>query len=351
MSLPERTDIHRPGAVEPADYEFIGAKGVEFGGPQGSEDQPYGHFAWARYGEVAGLPFEFVQERIARQVEMAGRAAVLDGVRFADRTWGDGRTEGAMAGCSHCGNTQIVHWSFFVHVPTGEVIAVGQDCATLLELDTREAFASVKTWRREAKGRILKAEREQLSAVWRAEDPRNQQAADHVEAWITAYHAGRERDNDFMFSLAEGLQRFGTLTDNQRDAVLRGIEAKAQRAQLDATLPEPAPCPAHLFDERVEIKGRLVAMKEKDGEFGVTLKMTVVDDRGFKVWSTCPQTIMATVYQKLAAGSKMSEATGDVNRALGTTEVRVGFMCRLRPSDDDPAFVFASRPTKDRVIA
>jgi hypothetical protein len=78
---------------------------------------------------------------------------------------------------------------------------------------------------------------------------------------------------------------------------------------------------------RVELTGTVVGLKVVESDFGATEKMTVRDDRGFRVWVTVPSAI---------AGVERGQ--------------RVTLTATVTPSDDDPKFGFGKRPAKAEVL-
>ena len=76
---------------------------------------------------------------------------------------------------------------------------------------------------------------------------------------------------------------------------------------------------------KVEIVGEVVGMKWVESNFGYntgSLKMTVIDDRGFKVFGTCPSNLQCS------RGS------------------RVKFTATVEQNPTDKTFGFFKRPTK-----
>ena len=68
----------------------------------------------------------------------------------------------------------------------------------------------------------------------------------------------------------------------------------------------------------------MLTTKWQDSHFGITLKMLVRDDRGFKVWGTVPSSLPNT-------------ESGD----------RVTFIAAVEASDDDETFGFFKRPRRN----
>jgi len=94
----------------------------------------------------------------------------------------------------------------------------------------------------------------------------------------------------------------------------------AERAARDAAR---ADLPA--FEGRVEITGAVISTKEQESQFGVTWKMLVEHQDGWKVWGTIP--------------SGINPEKGD----------KVSFTAKIEKSPSDPKFGFFSRPTKPTI--
>ena len=100
-------------------------------------------------------------------------------------------------------------------------------------------------------------------------------------------------------------------------AYARHLDREAAQAAEVAAPAEAAP------EGRVVVTGTVVGLKWQESQYGTTLKWTVKDDRGFRVWSTVPS------------------AAGEPERGD-----RVTFTVTLERSRDDETFAFGKRPTK-----
>lgn len=72
---------------------------------------------------------------------------------------------------------------------------------------------------------------------------------------------------------------------------------------------------------RIDIEGKVLTVRVDETPYGDTLKMLVVSDDGWKVWSTVPS-------------GAPSELRGQ----------RIRFRATVKSSPNDPKFGFASRP-------
>jgi hypothetical protein len=314
----KRQDVHRPSVLDPADYAWVGAEDAHDG------DQYSFEFDWERYTELTGQP------------ELAGRD-----YRDGDGIAWDELTE--RRACCHCGQRRIRYWSFYLHVPTGKVVAVGSACAGKLSLDSREDIVRRHLIERNRTAKLLGA--------WREADPLNEQAYAELLAQEDAAGGSGGAGNDFVDSLLRYARKHGQLTEAQRDAVLRGIERRAQiaeeRAAKDAEMGDPTPAP--VVEGRQVITGRLLSTRSQEGYGGRDeLKMLVLDDRGFKVWCTLPGVLVEQAFE-LACEAGLSD--GGVAGALRAgLKIRVRFTATVERSRKDETFGFGKRPTKAGVL-
>lgn len=314
MATMARADVHRPSAMDPADYVWVGALGD--------------------YAEADLYYCEMDYERLREHGAYAGEET--DDRTLADDLPWDELTE--RRACCHCGNRQIRNWIFYLHTPTGRIIAVGQDCSAKLALSSRDDLAR----REEIQRRRIADE----LAKWRAADERNERA--YADLLATEDAAGGSGANEFVDSLLRYARKNGWLTDAQRDAVLHGIETRAQReterAERAAELNDPEP--AAVVTGRIEVTGRLLTIKSQEGYYGSTLKMLVLDDRGFKVWGTAPDALLDPTFE----AAKAAGFTDTRSALAAGTKIRVAFTAAVERSDDDETFGFYKRPTKARVL-
>lgn len=132
-----------------------------------------------------------------------------------------------------------------------------------------------------------------------------------------------DRDNEtwaFLRDLAERVQFGWTLSEAQEQGVRKALETRKAQEQNRAEEKENA---VAVPEGRLQVEGEILTIKEQESQYGITVKMLVRDDRGFKVWGTLPLSL------------------GDVDKGS-----RVRFVARLQRSEKDETFGFFSRPTK-----
>lgn len=234
----ERTDVHRPSFLDPAEYTEVGYFDLHHEDGGGSIDEGY-----------------------------SDKDSFLG--NFAAR----GR-------CDHCGAGPLRYIVIFHHAPTDKIVTVGTRCAGVLGLPSRSE--------RERRAAVETARRNLALATFRA-DARN----DAVYLWLVEQveENGNHGYGGFYHDLLSKCRRYGNLTENQVAAVERArdrdAEFAARRAAEAATIEGP------LTEGRREIAGEIVSTKWQDSDFGGAMKMLVREDDGNKVWGTIPAALEA----------------------------------------------------------
>lgn len=370
-----RTDTHKPSEFDPGQYEFVGC--MDRGSAR--EDDPgycdleviiayerAGHDdAWV--GSTGPFP-DYDGARRYLDERMPGEFRAHDG-HYLDRQ-----------GCDHCGQHNIRNFSTYLHVPTRELVTVGWQCADRFTAASREELAArqrvkqerarrerelaVQTWlhpevhvlqadllraaqlRKAAedaleysdadqwRGQADQLESTQHRQALEAEGAKRREAHEYLVAEVEG--KGNYGWNGFLHDILSKLNKYGSLSEKQVDAVLRGkqrdIERAARREEERKDEPEPSPV---LEGKSVKVTGKILSVKWKESQFGGALKMLVLDDRGFKVWGTVP--------------GSMQEGDG------GTDDELRGHRCtfiagQLEKSRDDETFGFFKRPRGGKVL-
>lgn len=126
-------------------------------------------------------------------------------------------------------------------------------------------------------------------------------------------------------------------------AEIRLEERKKRDAELESLL---RPIPHDLAEGRHTFTGEILGHRsEPDGFGGSVTKIIFLDDRGFKLWGTCP-----SAFWQVEGKNEYNEHTilsyRDEIRGL-----RVQFDATLQISDRDDKFGFTKRPTKAIVLS
>lgn len=265
-----RTDPHSRANLVPSDYTHIHS------------------FA---YGSEGSAPFQ-----VDRLIELRRSA------RFFRKPSGKG-------GCDVCG-AHFLMGDVFVHVPTGEHIVVGWECADAIcsHGALADEHAAVEA------GRVA-AKRAGLAEL---ERKRKEEAAESFLAEIPGLREALALDHPILRDLAGSLRSWGGLTGRQVDLALK---LAADLAQPKAEVP--------VSDKRLVIEGVVKSTKTSENwGFGSTLKMLVeveTEAGSFRLFGTVPDSLL------------------DGRLLIGA---RVQFSAKVERSRDDSSFGFFSRPTK-----
>jgi len=136
-------------------------------------------------------------------------------------------------------------------------------------------------------------------------------------------------DNEFLYDIKVKLNRFGSLSEKQGAAVIvAAIKNFWYRQRIEQSRLEEASAPDVVVGNGIQITGEVLSVKWRDTQFGMVLKMTVQDDRGFKVWGSVPKSL-----GELPVGA------------------HVTFVANVVQADDNPKFGFFKRPRQARALA
>lgn len=231
--------------------------------------------------------------------------------------------------CDHCG-TSIRYVCVYRHNPSGQYLAVGNDCS-------RERFGALN--RRE-----LDVKRLAQSAADREERKRFFKAA---MEWVQANYPDLEilltpfarKAGGILLDLAQKLARWGKLTEKQVNFARKLIVEQQERddnggkSNRELALAEEKAKAADCPDgQRVTVSGVVLKVDSYESEFGTQLKWAVKDDSGFVVWCSVP-----------------SRIEGD-EKGYDYKGKRVQFSVALTRSGKDPKFGFGKRPTKAKML-
>jgi hypothetical protein len=276
--MTQRTDIHRPSEIVPHDYEFLCSFAT------GTTDSP----SWN------------IKETIVhrQRAQREGKAIY-----------------GAPGNCGTCG-AWFIEGDLWRHVPTGELVYFGHQCADNLELYSTE--------QRRARFAISKG-RKRARENAKRQEKREAFLAEH-EGLAEALKA----DHYIVADIDRKLDRYGSISDKQIALVQKIVREEKERAERKAV--EDARPKARAAEGRREITGTILSVKwqESPYRYGSSLKqlveVTEQDGSVWRAWGTVPAAIDEV--QKGAV---------------------VAFTATFKPADD-PDFAFYSRPTKARVV-
>lgn len=268
----KRTDPHRPGAIVPAEYEYVFSYNLAT-----SQD------GWPVPSLHVNCEIDYQRrwkdEEGHYHVENGehsehGDCCVVGLLHIAKVKFG-GR--GGTGKCSVCG-AAFVYGDVWRHVPTGEYIHVGHICARKYGLLTdRSAWELEFGQRKRATAReCLKAQKEEERKAFLEDHPGLEEAL--------------KRDHHILRDLAAQLQTRCCLSDKQ--------VALAFKIKNDLDNPEPT---VDAPEGRVDFEGEIISIKRDDmGYYGPTTKITVKVQGEGGIWlahGTCPAAILGDVVQ------------------------------------------------------
>lgn len=285
-----RTDIHRPAAIEPTEYDFVG-------------------FEYLRVDDLGSAMFLQAERRRIQE-----HKARTGGERSAHEHGGN---------CDVCGSAFAVYKALFWHRDSNVYISTGLDCAEKMECAEVDRFRKNMRHALDQRAGKRKAqavlEQANLSAAW------------------TLYEFGQKsatelpREETTLCDIVNRLVQYGSLSAPQMAFLGRLVDQIANRAvtqaQRQAEADKAAPVP--VVAKRMTVRGKVLSIKAPDydrGECG-PVRMLVQHATGWKVWGSLPSNL------------------ADLQRGA-----EVEFDAAVKPSDRDTKFGFFSRPTKARVI-
>lgn len=329
-----RTDCHRPSAIDPADYDFVG---VEFS-PQEKD------------GDIGTLMMA-AQERERIRNHMAATGGTYSRHQHGGN-------------CHVCG-AHCIYSTLWHHRPTNTYIRMGFDCTDKMDMGdpdtfraaqrTRDAIAGQRKSALMNKAGRLKArallEGAGLLRAWELaeldEDPTDEPPrkcnCGSLYGCERCGHSGYFGNSwQTICDLVSKLIRYGDLRhkDWLRNLIDRvdGWEAEKQRRAAEKAAAEDVPEGRHV------ITGTILKKEYRDSAYGGSLKLTIKDDRGFIVWGTCPDSISLIEYAVSDEGDTWMQ-----QRSIERGD-RVTLKATITPSDRDSKFGFYKRPSNAEVL-
>lgn len=242
--------------------------------------------------------------------------------RLVDRGYKFG--PGSSDRCGHCGS-RMRYAALMAREDMKEFIFVGEQCLGGRFEMTKAEFDSLRKAAKLNKERATKAE---IAARMLEENE-----------WLREFNASDISDS-FLSDLAIHAHNGRVLTERQIEAGAKAwVKAQERDAQRKVEAENAVPAP----EGKVTVVGEVKTVKWQESIYGGQLKMLVLADEGFKVWSTVPTSLQGVT--GLVSGNEW-KFTQDVQ--VGE---RVEFTATLTPSDNDNTFAIAKRPTKARILS
>lgn len=273
MTTKQRTDIHRPGEIIPANYTHL----HEFGR------------IWSSYDPDDGADEEWDgMEFACTAYEVAG--AYIHGDRHDPK---------AVLRCDICG-ARYKFGSLFAHT-SGEVISVGHDCAHAMHLAYDKAAAL------RIKGRSDQLNKARLEYRRRFRALKTWARSESTVELRTALRHDHRITKEIRARLVSTGAKWG-LSEAQIALVLK----LATEPQVEEKL-----VAAPIVDKRQTVEGTIVSLKLHDGDYGSTWKMTVkveTPEGNWLAWGTLPATLEGEALEAYKADDELVAA--EISRVL-----------------------------------
>jgi len=234
-----------------------------------------------------------------------GHCCIIGLNHIAKVQWGG---NGGTGKCSVCG-TPFVYGDVWKHIPTGEYIHVGHQCAAKYSL-----MADRSAW--DMHINHLKAE----TAI-QIQKKLNQERR---EAFLEEHPTVKddiELDHPIIADLKINFKKWCGLTEKQLILLTKLAN--------DVRNPKPEEPKANAPEGREKFTGEVVSLKLKNYSFGdlwrITVKVTT-DNGIWLAWGTCPKALLTEDSKESIKGKQ------------------VDMTATLTPSDDKPFFAFFKRP-------
>lgn len=300
--MTKRTDIHRPSAIEPDDYVYVSCE------------------THVKAGEMPDCAAILYHRELLKA--------------HMDSTGGNWSSHEHGGNCHVCG-AWMIDAAVFYHEKTNSYIRTGFDCADKMDMGDSRAFRSFrkarKSWQEMRAGK-MKAEAtlrkkglEGAWAVWM--DRENSQGTTKLDGLNGYWYQRALGDLVVVQDIVSRLVKYGSISDGQErylHVLLKNIGGAHERQaafKAEKANAEDAP------EGRVKVTGAVLSTKTVQGDWNAQEKMTVKDDRGFRVFVSIP------------SGMPIPNR-GD----------RVTVRATLTRSKDDAKFAFGKRPTGGQII-
>ena len=151
------------------------------------------------------------------------------------------------------------------------------------------------------------------------------------------------RSNDFYWSIAEKLIKYGDLSEKQVAAIERSVARqqawKAADEERAAQVAKLTAAGVTVPTGRVKITGKVVFVKVDEYDaWGQPYKFKIESDEGWQVYGSVP------------AALRQARPSGGPPLKEWLTGKRVEIVAGVKPKDGDPLFGYLNRPTAAKII-
>lgn len=241
----KRTDIYRPSAINPADFDYVAFD----------------------YIKIEGM-FDCARLTAERSVKAAHMAKT--GGKYSQHEHG--------GSCHICGASALYTVTFWNRV-TNEYIRTGHDCAQKMSFGMGDFDAFHR-----AVSDALEARAGKKKALVILEN------AGVGEAWgiYTGDRTAFKYEEVTLSDIVSKLVKYGAVSDKSIDYLRILLNKIADRPRVDAQRAEEYALANDAPEGRVTVVGEVVSAKWQESHFGEQYKMLVKHGEGWKVWVTVP---------------------------------------------------------------
>lgn len=251
------------------------------------------------------------------------------------------------AGCRRCGGTGQYSFNGFDSIcyACGGVLAgrlgrkVGDRDAAVKHAKAREKARARRLAASEAKRLERVAKRDAKVDALRRQYP---EVMAYLESLEMDEWGNTQTRNPFISALRDRAVNEGFMTDKMAAAAMKIIDkekAEAARPKIE------------VIEGRGVITGAIVGVRRVESQWGSTLKATIADDRGFRIYGSLAGNLVDEAYNEWLKSVKGRENYyGDESWLDACKGKRVTFTARVERSRDDVEFGFFTRPSKAEFI-
>jgi hypothetical protein len=264
-----RTDIHRPSAIQPEEYQFVGI----FYDPNAQD--------------VVGGDMLLAAEREQIEQFMTEHGA----------TWATHEHGGS---CQCCGASAL-YLGVFYHEHHNVCIRVGQECAAKIGMGRESDFRYARE-----RVRCAKAEAQRKAAITQWIDENGLAQAEELYR-AHKRTSSESRDVNTVVDIMSKLHRFGSLSEKQISfarGLLQRINGGGQQAAEKAAAQD---CPKG----RIDVSGTVISTREVEGYWGTATKMLVRTLEGYTLWGTVPRGVKAERGAQVCFSATVEPAEND----------------------------------------
>lgn len=286
-----RTDVHSPSNIIPANYSHV----LSYNLPSSQDGFPI-----PASGVNCELDYRNPETGENGKHREDGLCCIVAIRNIARGVFG-GKWD-ATGKCSVCG-ANFVYGDVWRHDPTGEFVHLGHTCAAKYEMLADRSAWELKLGRLKdaAAKAVIRARNEEERRAFLAENP-------GLEAALAL--AGK---HSILADLAAKFTTYRGLSERQVALALKLAHEVNNPQAAEATIPAP------IQDGRQTFRGVVVSVKDSDGPYGTSWKVTVkVQGNGgvWLAWGTLPASILDANRAQGRQARELRGATVEITATL-----------------------------------